>query len=72
MATASFNTDSPNTSEYNILLHCSSGTPMMARVATGSTAEIRAPNKKLQWLHVTLHDQHFATPEHSAPLQWRL
>ena len=45
METASFRTLSPNTSMLRVGL--TSRAWKMARVATGSTAEIRAPNVKL-------------------------
>ena len=45
METASFRTLSPNTSILRVGL--TSRAWKMARVATGSTAEIRAPNVKL-------------------------
>ena len=45
METASFSTLSPNTSILRVGL--TSRAWKMARVATGSTAEIRAPNVKL-------------------------
>mmetsp|Transcript_15080 Transcript_15080/g.57281 ORF Transcript_15080/g.57281 Transcript_15080/m.57281 type:complete len:202 (+) Transcript_15080:1736-2341(+) len=46
MATASFSTDSPNTSEYSSGSQFSSALPMMLSVATGSTALISAPNSR--------------------------
>lgn len=47
MATASLSTDSPNTRLYSMGSQSSSGFPMMDSVATGSTAEMRAPKRRL-------------------------
>jgi len=44
IATASFNTLSPNTREYRSGSQFSSGLPMIDKVATGSTADISDPN----------------------------
>ena len=45
MATASLSTDSPNTSMLSV--GCTSSVWKMANVATGSTAEMSAPNMRL-------------------------
>ena len=44
--TASFSTDSPNTNILRVGSTCNAWN--IARVATGSTADIRAPNVKLR------------------------
>lgn len=46
IATASFNTLSPKTKLYSSGSRFNSGAPKIDSVATGSTAEIKAPNKR--------------------------